>query len=144
MIILIISGLSVITLFVLYKYLMLNRKVSKTIKNIESPIRKGYYEISLEQGTQKTQIDIHVFVKEIDRYTNGNSRLKLDNIEIHCGNNLYDKKSILIYVRKTFVSLKKTSDIEWLESENAIKEARKNKLSHLKNVMKNEKKVFRF
>ena len=57
------------------------------------------------------------------------------NIEIGCGNKLFNKSNAETFIRKEFQSLVNTSDITWLESEQTIKEIRKNKLAQLKERM---------
>lgn len=60
------------------------------------------------------------------------SKIRLNEIEVTSGydHNQYDwvKKC----AREMFSSLMKTSDIEWLESEESIKELRKQKLEKIK------------
>jgi hypothetical protein len=72
-----------------------------------------------------------IYVQELDRYTNGTCKIKLLDIEVTSGydsNQYYWVKGCF---QKRFVSLKKQGDIEWLESEESIKELRKQKLEKL-------------
>lgn len=135
-----------IFLFITSSYLFLinlvkNKKLSLLKSEIEiysNPIRKGYYKLSCTQGDSKNAISWIgiIFVSEIDRYTNGESKIKLDKIELKCGTNNFNSDSAEKYVRTSFISVVITSDITWLESEIAIKEMRKNKLAQLKEKMK--------
>lgn len=128
-------------LFLIYKskYSTLNQKVESIIKNLESPIRKGYYKLNCHQGLiNYTGI---IYVSEIDRYKNGESKISLDYVEIDTGDGKLDYQSAKSFLTKSFVSLMKTSEIEWLESENDLKELRKNKLEHLKDVLNENKRT---
>jgi hypothetical protein len=88
--------------------------------------RFGFYKI--DSGKNYSS---YVYIKEIDRYTNGYSKIKLDNIEPF--NKTYNNEAIE-WARKNFLSLMKTTDIEWLESEDYIRKVRKEKLENLKKV----------
>lgn len=116
------------------KYNELFSKVNKTITEIDKPLRCGFYKMNCTQNDSITYEPI-VFVKEIDRYTNGKSKLKIDRIEISCGDRNFGYGSAENFVKKEFKSLVETSDITWLESEIEIKEQRRNKLAHLKEVI---------
>ena len=107
------------------------------IKDVESPLRKGYYrEKGWTQGNIK--FDVIIFVSEIDRYKNGESRIKLDSVEIDVDKAAFNYTSAYNFAKNTFLTLRKTADIEWLESENEIRELRKSKLEHLKGALNNE------
>jgi len=68
-----------------------------------------------------------IYIKEIDRYTNGYSKIIIDNIETSSS---MRKEMIL----RDFKYLVRTERIEWLESEDYIKQSRKEKLSKLKKI----------
>lgn len=70
-----------------------------------------------------------VFVKELDRYTDGYSKLKIDRIEPKGGG-----ETSIEWATEAFTSLKKTLDVEWLESIDQIKKIRKEKLLKLKKI----------
>lgn len=125
---------SILCLTFMSKYMKLDKKVSTIIKDFESPLRKGYYKMSCSQG--QISYEPIVYVKELDRYTNGESKVELQNIEISCGNRQFSLASATAFARRDFQSLVKTSDITWLDSEISIKTQRKEKLSHLKEVIK--------
>lgn len=122
------------------KYQTLKDKFTKLdsfIKDVESPLRKGYYrEKGWTQGNIK--FDVIIFVSEIDRYKNGESRIKLDSVEIDVDKGAFNYNSAYNFAKNTFLTLRKTADIEWLESENEIRELRKSKLEHLKGALNNE------
>lgn len=70
-----------------------------------------------------------VYVKEIDRFSNGFSKIKLDNIEA------IDKfPSTIKSAKDSFITLKKTDEIDWLEGEEQIKKRRREKLENLKKI----------
>lgn len=137
---LIIMTLVSIFLFIKYKtenkkYKDLFLKTNKYLVELNKPLRLGYYKMKCQQGGQ-IDYDAIVYVNEIDRYTNGDSKLRLNNFEIECSAGALDRNSAESFIGKSFVSLMKTSDITWLESENEIREQRKNKLEHLKDALK--------
>lgn len=129
---------SILCLTFMYKYKKLDKKVSIIIKDLEKPLRRGYYKMHCTQGSISGSITYEpiIFVKELDRYTTGDSKIELESIEISCGDHKFSASSSERFVRKEFQSLVKTSDIIWLDSEFSIKEQRKEKLSHLKEIIK--------
>lgn len=121
----------------------LNSTIDK-IKDELSTKRNGYYVDSIvllskedkEKGKTGDNYSFVIYVKELDRYTNGMSKIQLTNLELTSGfdHNQYDW--VKTCVRDKFSSLKKTSDIDWLESEESIKEMRKQKLDKIINLGK--------
>jgi lipopolysaccharide export LptBFGC system permease protein LptF len=103
------------SIFFNIKYFIL-RKGLKKYESIGTG-KIGFYKI----------YDYYVYIKEIDRYTNGYSRIKIDFID---SNNSYYRNII----KKKFNSLVKTVNIEWLESEDNLKDIRKEKLNKLKKI----------
>lgn len=120
------------TYFFIKKYKKLTNELSIVISDVEKHNRHGYYKMKCLQGT--INFEPIVFVTEIDRYTNGESKLKLDKIEISCGNNNFNSESAKKFVENEFESLVLSSKIIWLDSEVEIKELRKEKLQRLKNI----------
>ena len=124
-----------IYLFLLYKkernkYSELFSKTNKYILELNKPLRYGYYKTKcLQGGTSYTAI---IYIIESDRYTNGDSKIKLKNIEIDCDTGNINRSSAEKFIEKGFLSLMKTSEITWLESEIEIKEQRRSKIEHLK------------
>lgn len=139
-----ILSISIITsiLGVLYfiKYKTLKTKVSNIIKQIEKPLRSGYYSGDYTQTKNSTGEEIDYtatsFVKEIDRFTNGDSKITLEKIEIYCENSALTVESAETHIRNNFMSIRKTSDVIWLESEQSIKDMRKEKLEQLNKLFK--------
>lgn len=110
-------------LLFLYKYLRLRKEIIN-FKNIGT----GRYGVYVEKGYL---CSAYVFIKEIDRYTNGYSKIKLNRIEkISSSFDKSDYESI----KNKFISLKKTSDIEWLENEDHLKKLRKEKIEKLQKI----------
>lgn len=107
--------------------------------NILNEKKIGYYfgQIDLlskadkAAGKKGETYDYTVHVEEVDRYTNGMSKLKLLKVEITNG---YDQ-SQYEWVKETtaskFSTIKLTKDVEWLESVETIKTKRKEKLAEL-------------
>ena len=135
-----ISALSVfVILFLIYKvkYNKLNKKINSVIKELTTPIRRGFYQMNCNQSNilQKTlKYEPVVYVDEIERYSNGLSKIKLAYVEISCGNPHFNLNSANDFVKKEFKSLIKTSDVVWLETEISIKEKRKEKLQRIEEL----------
>ena len=117
------------------KYNNLIDKASTLIDELNKPLRMGYYKMTCIQDNTIDYFPI-VYVSEIDRYTNGECKIKLERVEISCGNKNFSVTSAEIFVRKEFKSLVNITDITWLESEQTIKDQRKNKLKQLENNLK--------
>lgn len=110
-------------------YLFKYRKLKKQVKEYEDigTGRCGFY---LNQNNSLLYRTI-VYVKEIDRYTDGYSKIKIDRIEVY--DRKYSRESKQ-RVHSDFMSLKDTDKIEWLESEKTTKQARKEKLKNINNL----------
>lgn len=108
--------------------------------------RIGYYYDSVtllskeekDAGKSGEKYNCTVHIKELDRYTNGDSKIQLLNVELTSGFDANQFEWVKQCIRNKFSSIKKTADIEWLESEIEIKELRKNKLEKLENLLNNE------
>jgi len=74
--------------------------------------------------------EAYVYVKEIDRYINGYSKIEIIKIEPR-GSYREDSTS---YAKDNFVSLVLTTNIEWLEGEDHLKKVRKEKLDNIKKL----------
>ena len=122
-------------LFFLTKYNKLKTMVDKTIIELKKPIRLGYYKMSLSTN-DKLSFESLVYVNEIDRFTNGESKIEINKIEIGVDSTKVSSDSVNRFIKDKFKSLMKTSEIEWLESEQNIKDIRKNKLEQLKESLK--------
>ena len=79
-----------------------------------------------------------LYVKELDRYTNGMSKIELTEIELISGFDSSQFDHVKRTMRTKFSSLKKTSEIEWLESEDSIKELRRQKLKKIVEIEQNK------
>lgn len=127
-------------------FIFLNTKNVKRLKMIindviNQNIRKGYYvekvdlltEPNLDKNDSKNfdPYQMYVYITEIDRYTNGQSKIKLDKIEVISGFKPTQYEYVKQTIKDRFCSLRDTSDINWIESENSIKEQRKEKLSKI-------------
>ena len=74
-----------------------------------------------------------VYVKELDRFSNGYSSIKIDRIE-SCETGSYGTSQSISDAKNSFITIKLTEKIEWLESEENLKRTRKAKLEKLKNL----------
>lgn len=128
-------GISTAYAFLLLKYKNLYSQVNSIITELKTPIRVGYYKSSLKV-TQKDKpdfpFDVLIYVKELDRFTNGDSKIELYRVEPSVDETLMRHDTIAKYIKDGFLSQVKTANVEWLESEHDIKEQRKNKLEQLK------------
>jgi len=122
------------------KYKNLNLKIDQ-IKDELSTKRIGYYigttnlmsKEDKKEGKPGDPYKYVFYIKEIDRYTNGMSKIQLTNIEITSGFSPDQFDWIKKCAKNQFSSIKKTSEIEWLESEENVKEQRRQKLEKILN-----------
>jgi len=134
-ILLVLSLMLMTILFLTYlgKYNKLVKKTESVISSLKNPLRRGYFTRDLKTRTEPQELFTStIYVTEIDRYTNGESKLEIEEIEPGIDNYKVETKKIKDYIHGSFKSVMKTSDITWLESEGKIKEIRKNKLEQLK------------
>ena len=107
----------------------------KYIENIVSgDIRKGYYKQSLSTtgDEKKENFEVDVCVIEVDRFTNGKSKLKFDYILFGHIPKGISKENIINYVKDTiFTEFVNTKDIDWLESVDELQKMREKKLKRI-------------
>lgn len=123
------------------KLSVLNGKYECAIENLR-PRRIGYYKTTLnlasiedrKNGLKGEPYDCLVHIKEIEKYTNGDSKIQLIEVELFSGydHNQYDH--VKRTIKSKFSSIRDSADIEWLESEESIKELRKLKLEKLEKM----------
>ena len=113
------------------KYNSLISKVGSLVDELNKPLRFGYYVEAYIQNNSIKYSPI-IFISEIDRYTNGESKIKIERIELGCSDYAFDSMSAEGFTKRDFKSLRKTADIVWLESEQSIKDVRRKKLEQLK------------
>ena len=128
-----------IVIFLLIKNKIKLKKIIEIVNNDISEQRKGTYKhiVTLcneDNKQQKNAYTMIIYVKELDRYTNGKSKIEITDIEITSGFHPDKYHYVKQCARSQFSSLKTTSDIEWLESENLIKEKRKKKLEKINKI----------
>lgn len=125
-----------------------NKVLNSTLSSIKDELttkRIGYYEdsvniLSPEDHRNNKPGDAYkiiTHVKELDRYTNGMSKISITDMEVISGFDTYQYEYVKKCMGNKFQSVKKTSDIEWLESEESLKEVRKQKLEKIMNIEKN-------
>ena len=124
---------NVLCLFFLIAYRI---NVKKQLSKYNTPIRNGYYSrlLTVVDNVTKEELDFEsiVYVNEIDRYTNGESKIKIYKIEPGINKEKCSKEKIERYINDKFKSIIKTADITWLESEQSIKDIRRKKLEQLR------------
>lgn len=128
-------GISTAYSFLLLKYKNLKSQVNSIMSELKNPIKIGYYKTTLtlsQKDKPDVPFDVLIYVKELDHYTNGDSKIEIHKIEPSIDATLMSHDRIEKYVKDGFVSLIKSTKVEWLESEHDIKEVRKNKLEQLK------------
>ena len=117
------------------KYNKLCKKVEKTIFELKEPLRHGYIKRDLEYKKDLVFQSV-IFVKEIERFNNGESRVEIEKIESGICDAKVPQKAVESYIREEFISIVKTNDVTWLEIEQSIKEIRKSKLAKLRESIK--------
>jgi hypothetical protein len=121
----------------LVKYKSLDKKTKDIISELDKPLRRGYIQLTLTHTDPETEVVTtfypNVYVKEIDRFTNGECELEIEKIEP--GIFKISSDQIEQYIKTQFHSVHKITNITWLESEVALKEMRKNKLEKLKSII---------
>lgn len=120
-----------------------NITLSKTIDEIKTDIdtteKKGFYEhtinlLSPEQkkkGAKGEQYDLLVYIREKERYTNGMSEIYLTKIELVSGFDHSQYDWVKQCTKDKFSTLKKTSDIQWLEPIIPLNKQRLDKINKL-------------
>ena len=151
-IILLVLGLmlmAILFLTYLIKYKSLYKETTDIITNLNKPLRKGYFKITLQyypngvsdKTTPPEDFFPYIYITEKDRYTDGTCLVEIDRIEPGIPESKIPREIIVKWVRDAFHSTRKISEITWLESESKIKEMRKNKLEQLKSVISGKKLV---
>lgn len=118
------------------KYKNLSKKYTSIIDNakeLQSPLRNGFYKQTINLSDVKDSLNIEpydclVYVKELDKFTNGTSKIELKKVEVIDGFNIKKYEFVKSVVSHRFCSIIKTEDIEWLESEESLKFKRKQKI----------------
>ena len=100
--------------------------------------RQGHfiYTLRLKDSINSSIIDEYkdrVYVEEIDKYTDGTSKLKLIEIETYYGFDTSQYDYVKKCIKLNFSSIMDTSDITWLVSEIDLKQERKDKLDKINN-----------
>lgn len=119
------SGLLVIMTLMTLFYGIKFRRVSKEIFNEK---RIGFYNFHNYKG------DAIVYVKELEKYDNGMSKIKLKKIEIY--GDRYYRSELKTAIKNNFKSLRDSTDIEWLEVKKTLKDIRKEKLKQINKFSK--------
>jgi len=104
----------------------LSEKLTDFNKRLSS--NNGFIDVNSSRGTQR--YTTRVYINEIERYTNGYSKLKINNMEVIHGlsNDIDELKK---YVGETFPSITLTNNITWLVPEQDNIEMRRKKLDSL-------------
>lgn len=123
-------------LYFFIKYKKLKTKTTDLFNGLNKPLRRGYYKKDLTNTTSKDNFESLIYVVELDRFINGQSKIKIETIEFGIDEYKLSHKNIENFIRGKFKSIVDTTDIIWLDSEQSIKEMRKNKLENLKKILK--------
>ena len=132
--------LFLLSIVLIIKNKSLSNKIKKFIS--EKPLRTGYMTFDLkitEFDKPDFCFESLVYVNELDRYTNGESKIEINKIEPGIDENKMAKVRVEKHIKDKFKSLVKTVDVTWLESEQSVKDIRKQKLKQLEENMKNIK-----
>lgn len=130
---------NIVWLFVNYS---LNKKNGILTKAVETEIiklkqRTGFYDGSYNLGDNpKTcKYTYRVYVTELEKYTNGYSKIRYDGCTVS-GHNADNYKLITYYVEKDFLQVTETNTITFLEKDKDITQVRKDKLERILNETK--------
>lgn len=117
----------------------LKKKTISIIEDVNKPLRLGYYKLHLEASNSivgSRLVDVIVYVNEINRYKNGESKIKIKSFDVETKTNTIDHNKIENFVTSNFISIVKTSSIEWLDEIEDIKQNRKLKIKNLEKLLK--------
>jgi len=104
-------------------------KFYRVQSEILSNKRIGFYEYSSYKGKAI------VYVRELEMYDNGMSKIKLEKIELVSVSSYY-RSDVRNAIKENFASLTKTSNIEWLEIKQTLKDIRREKLKQINKLKK--------
>lgn len=119
-------------------YIFKYKKLKTDFIKMTKPLRTGYYSNMYTQRSKNNLSEIDeidykaiVFVDEVDRFTNGESKIIFKKLELSSDSSEFKSACAEKFIRDRFVSIIQTSDVTWLESEQSIKNMRKEKLAQL-------------
>lgn len=148
----ILTGIGVLLIASIF-YKVKIRKLRSRLENVKNDIddalkdnsfNEGYIVHSMTYGENpKLPFDVIIYVSELFRYKNGKSKIELNDIEIvwKHDTSMPNYDNVLEFVKRHyFVSLMDTSKIEWLEKTEDVKEIRRKKIEHLKELIDKENK----
>lgn len=141
--------MTILFLTYLVKYKKVYKKTTDIISSLSKPLRKGYIKVTLQyypngssdKTTPAEDFFPYIYIIEKDRYTDGTCLVEIERIESGIAESKIPKEIVEKYIKDSFHSTRRVSEINWFESENAIKEMRKSKLEQLKNVIGGKKLV---
>lgn len=157
----IISFLSSIFIFILYKKEkgihkktqnsldILNASFNSLKDDLLDNHRSGYYEGSTtllsiedkEKGKKGELYKVSIFVKELDKYTNGKSKIKYISSEVIDGYDPAKYNWVKSVMKDKFSSIKDSKDIIWLESEESLVRQRTEKIKNIMERINSEKDI---
>jgi len=114
--------------------------LSIIIDSLKSTNRKGTYKENItivkdDNDKNGNLYECIIHVEELDQYTNGDSEIKLIKVELIRGYSPHNYEYVKKGMRDRFCSIKKTSDIEWRESVQKIKDIRREKLKTIDKLL---------
>lgn len=109
-------------------------EVDDIVKSYDKPIRRGYYTKDLSVSNDDIEFQSMVYVNEIDRFTNNQSKIEIYKIEHGVNSTKVSIDAVEVFIKDDFKSIVETNSITWLESEANIQRDRKNKLNKLKSI----------
>lgn len=106
--------------------------LTKKLSNINKKMicNKGFIDVNTTASKSTEKWVTRVMVEEVERYTNGYSKLELIDIQVISGPG-GRADDVIKYVRNTFSNLEITKDVTWLVPEEDVTEIRKKKLKSL-------------
>jgi len=116
------------------KETLFKNNINDNILNLD--LKDGFYDDIIKLSTDKNSSEtddynLRIYVKELERYKNGYSKIKLINSDVIQGYSTDRYSTVKNIISKKFKTIVKTKDITWLEIDNDINELRKEKLIRL-------------
>ena len=100
-------------------------------------LKRGYYVQELTTTNKpKKDFKVKVYIKEVDQYTNGKSKIAITSIGKCSLPDGITQQKINAHIYESFDELRDSKDIEWLESTNEIQKIREKKLSRVMKFFK--------
>ena len=111
------------TIFFMIKFFKTRSKLKKIDSWKEeydkiSTHRKGFYTEGVVDTNNNNIGTLYIYVFEKEKFANGYSETEFASYDVNC--HIPDRAWFLKSIKEHFISLKKTTDVEWLENDNRV------------------------